>query len=563
MLGQIQYYGPGVWDWLKLPPDFTHLTRFPTEMNDWDVYVQLQWFSWYAVTHFHQFPLWNPYRCGGMSQLGNPNASILTPFFILPFLLGPAAALNADLILHLAVGFAGGYVLGRVLGLSMLAAVVCAAVFPASSWYYLRLAAGHFDFICAVYIPWIAAFLFLSVESRRILFAALAGLFLALCVMEGDYLVLEAILLVATLSVTLSIVRRDVWPIIAGILAGVFGAAFAAPRLLAVIQLMRIYPRSGFGPDRNSVGLLLTSIFSRNQDLNRVFAVFGFQEYGSYISLAFVILAIAAFFRPKLSDQLTLVPWLVSALVFFAVATGGQQSFSSSPFLSNLPLSGDIRVPARFMIGFVLCAGVIFAYGADVLAGLKPWGPRVVAAMLVVGLLDSWAVGPPNLRYMYRPPQRSGEPVSREFRQVWSESLDDMIMTTLTLANEGSVHCGGYGMFELTTHVLGYNQNGYRGEYHLSGSGVAAETYWSPNRLKYRIDSPDAATLVVNQNFYPGWRVISGRGEVYSEDGQLAVRVQPGRQEVELRFIPTFLFRSLILSLLASATAMSLWWKRF
>ena len=558
MLCQIQYYGPGVWSWLKLAPDFSHLTRFPTQQNDWDVYVELRWVSWYTVTHFHQLPLWSPYRCGGMPQFGNPNASILTPFFLPALLLGPATALNAELILHLAVGFCGGYVLGRVLQFSTLAAIVCAAVFPASSWYYLRLAAGHFDYISAVYLPWISVFLYLSVDRERILYAALAGFFFALCVTEGDYLVSEVILLVSTLSVTLAAVKRSLFPIVAGIFTGIFGAAFAAPRLLSVIQLMQIHPRGGFGPDRNSVGLLLTSVFSRNQDLNRVFAVFGFQEYGSYISLAFAILAIVAFFGPRLN----LVPWFASALVFFAMATGGQHSFSSSPILSHLPLSNDIRVPVRFMIGFVFCAGVVIAHGAEVLARLKPWGPSVLTALLVVALVDSWAVGPPNLRYMYYPPQRRQEPISREFRQVWSDSLSDMVMTTLTLANEGSVHCGGYGMFEVTTHVLGYNQDGYHGEYHLIGSGVARQSYWSPNLLKFHIDLPRTATLVVNQNFYPGWRVVAGRGEVYSEDGQLAVRMPPGRQEIELGFRPTYLFPSLIFSLLSAAVTVLLWWKR-
>src|SRR5260370_35148491 len=109
------------------------------------------------------------------------------------------------------------------------------------------------------------------------------------------------------------------------------------------------------------------------------------------------------------------------------------------------------------MVGLVFWGGVIIASGAQALARLEAWGPRIVAALLAVALVDSWAVGPPNLRYMYRPPQRSPEPVSREFRQVWSTTLDDMVLTTLTLANEGSGHCGGSGMFELTTHVLGYN----------------------------------------------------------------------------------------------------------
>src|SRR5260370_36618155 len=93
------------------------------------------------------------------------------------------------------------------------------------------------------------------------------------------------------------------------------------------------------------------------------------------------------------------------------------------------------------MVGLVFWGGVIIASGAQALARLEAWGPRIVAALLAVALVDSWAVGPPNLRYMYRPPQRSPEPVSREFRQVWSTALDAMGMATLTLGTQSYSNC--------------------------------------------------------------------------------------------------------------------------
>ena len=52
-----------------------------SEQNDWDLESQLNWAPYYTVVHFHQIPLWNPWKCGGMPMLGGPQARFLTPFF--------------------------------------------------------------------------------------------------------------------------------------------------------------------------------------------------------------------------------------------------------------------------------------------------------------------------------------------------------------------------------------------------------------------------------------------------------------------------------------------------
>jgi hypothetical protein len=95
------------------------------------------------VTHFHQWPFWNPYKCGAMPMLGNPESGIVTPFLLFYLILGLIPGMLLDEIyLHVAIMFAGGYVFGRELGLVPLAALVLAAMFaveflaiaPCCSW---------------------------------------------------------------------------------------------------------------------------------------------------------------------------------------------------------------------------------------------------------------------------------------------------------------------------------------------------------------------------------------------------------------------------------------------
>src|SRR5271167_2122256 len=83
---------------------------------DWDYHMQLHWVIWYTITHFHQFPFWNPYKCGGMPLLGNPQSPILTPFLLVDLLFGPVIGLHLASIVHVAIAFGGAYFLARVLG---------------------------------------------------------------------------------------------------------------------------------------------------------------------------------------------------------------------------------------------------------------------------------------------------------------------------------------------------------------------------------------------------------------------------------------------------------------
>jgi hypothetical protein len=288
--------------------------------HDWEFSAALHWVPYYTVLHFHQLPLWNPYKCGGMPMFANPQSRVLTPFFLLHLLVGPIAGLELEVILHLAIAWSGGYVLGRALAMRPLASAACASGFAASSWYSLHLTEGHAVFLPATYLPWVGAWFCIAINRRRLLPAALGGLTIGLMFFEGGlYVGIFAIILIATITAPMVLTRLSLWPLWSAITMAVFTAGFVAIKLLPAIAFFKLYPRGVTGGEGNQWPVIQTCLFSRNQDILRVGpGSFGFQEYGAYISIAFVVLALCGavygWRRPW--------PWLIAGFIFARIAQG-------------------------------------------------------------------------------------------------------------------------------------------------------------------------------------------------------------------------------------------------
>ena len=223
---------------------------------DRDYFTETAWAASYTVNHFGQLPFWDPYKCGGVPLLADPQSRIFTPFFLLHLAFGSIIAIKLELTIHLAIAWAGGYVLGRLLGLSYLAAAVCASVFPSSSWVYLHFAAAHVTFVPALYLPWVLSMWMLSADRRQLLPAALGGLLLALMYTEGGFYVLSfAAPLFATVALVTAAQRRQVWPVLALPLMGVFALGFASIKLLPTLALH--ISRGTISAEVESLGMLV------------------------------------------------------------------------------------------------------------------------------------------------------------------------------------------------------------------------------------------------------------------------------------------------------------------
>jgi hypothetical protein len=560
MLADLVYLGPGVSKWITAGPVFSHLTRLPIN-GDWDMFTDLRWVVYRTTTHFLQFPYWNPYKCGGMPLLGNPEAVVATPFLLLDLITGPIAGLYLQLVLHIALGFAGGYVLARVMGMSAIAGLVLASVFLSTSWLYLQLAMGNLTLSLPIaYWPWMLALFVVGIDRRKIAPLSLGGLMLALNATEGNYTFLYAVIMMGVLALTLALTERSIYPIVAAIILVIFGTAMGAIKLLPVGETLALYPRGGWaGPENDTLLMIPTFLFSRNQDLFREIPGLAlFACYGAYLSPAFALMAVIGL----ATGRLKMLPWLVAAIIFLLLARGNTGPYCALTLLRRLPLCANIAFPTRFIFPMVFAVGVIAAYGADFICrGAGHWGRRAIGALLIIGLVDAWLVGPPNLRYLFHfaPPIVARAP---QFKQFWLD--DTQTMTEYNEANLGAVHCWGYGKdTDLTTIVAGYNQAKYSGEYYLVGPGQVTQIEWSPNQLRYHVTTPAPTELVLNQNYFPGWRLVSGPGDLASRGGLLSVRMAAGSHDFTLRYRPEHLAIAMNASLLGLFATVLLWKKGY
>lgn len=522
----------------------------PGAAFDWDFFLELHWVPYYEVLHFHQFPLWNPYKCGGMAMLGNPQSGFLTPFFLLQLLVGPVAGLHLEIPLHIAVAWVGGYFLARTLGLGWLAALTLGSVFPGSSWLYLHLSEGHAVFLPAAYFPWVMACAWRSARTDRLTPAMVAGALCALILGEGGiYSLSQAGVMVGVMLLPMALLERRLAPLLSLLAIGLFTTGFSAIKLLPAAHTMLGHPRPWESYDANSIRTLLIALFSRNQDNYRPWAEpWGFHEYGAYLSLfPFLALASVAAWRRR-----GVRIWWCVALIIFLMMLGDFVPYSPWSLLHRLPIYSSERVPSRFAMPFTLAIAVLAAYGVDALARWR-LGRLLAGCLIVAGIADAWMVGSYDLAHIYdaQDPPLKSSPV---FRQYQASTYS---MFPIGRANMGAVSCYEYTWF--TTEALGLNQRGYRGEQYLLGPGQVRLLRWSPNALSYRVDALGHAILVINQNYDRGWRLWQGRGNVIDLQGLLAVEITRGRQTVVLRYLSSDFLLGAAITFLTALLAWALW----
>jgi hypothetical protein len=494
---------------------------------DRDYFTETAWAAAHTINHFWQLPFWDPYKCGGEPLLADPQARIITLFFLLHLVCGPVAAIKLELAIHLAIAFAGGYFLGRLIGLRYVPAAVCASVFPCSSWIYLHFAAAHFTFVPGLYLPWVLSMWMLSVEGRRLLPAAVGGLLLALMYTEGAFYILSfAVPLFAAVALVAAAQRRELWPAVAGLLMGMFAVGFASIKLLPTLALH--ISRGTASTEIESLGMLAQELFSRNQNAIRTLngMEWSFFEYGAYVGpffASFVVIGV-------LCDRRRAMPWIVAAAVTFVFSLGSPVWWAPWPLLHRLPIYDFQHVPSRFLIIFVLALAPLAGIGAETLCSKGKLWTAITAVILAAAVGDCWKVNYINVMLAMAGEMSGPPPPAPQFRQFWEPSGRETF--SVARSNQGAVNC----YFAPGTNVKGYNQSGYRGEQYLLGDGSTKLINWTPNALDFDVDVPSSVIMIVNQNYDSGWRVRAGKGVVFPRDRLVAVLVPAGRQHLVLSY---------------------------
>jgi hypothetical protein len=398
---------------LSIPSGFT---------RDWDQHLAFAWVPYDTIWRFHQIPLWNPYKCGGIPGLGNPQDRTLTPFTLLHFLAGPIAGLYLEIPLHFSAAWLGGYLLARVLRLSRLAAIGAATVFPASSWYALHATAGHADLLSFTLMPWVLVPALLAVERRRLSYSALSGAMLALTFFDGSpYPTIYAVILMAVVMAGWTLYRRSAWPFLVFGLTLLFGVGFMAAKLLPAIDFIHGHPRPILHPEVNDYHLLGQLLLSRNQDLQRWPEIewkWGFWESGAYVGL-FIIPAIVGALVGIRNAAVRV--WLFAGICMLLIWGGSLGRYWPWELMHHLPILSDMRVPSRAIIPFTLILAMVAGFGFDWLAKAIPrFGGAITLILIIVATFDCLSVATPNYWHVVSQAETDLQPLPSEgFHQVF------------------------------------------------------------------------------------------------------------------------------------------------
>ncbi len=120
--------------------------------------------DWDQMLAFHQIELWNtklfgiekqwnPLMAGGMSLAGDPQVPVLSPSILLARMMPPAAAIKAAVLLFVAIGWVGAFLLARRLGLDRRTSALAGSLFAGNGYILSHLSHGHIGFLGTLTLP--------------------------------------------------------------------------------------------------------------------------------------------------------------------------------------------------------------------------------------------------------------------------------------------------------------------------------------------------------------------------------------------------------------------------
>jgi hypothetical protein len=361
--------------------------------------------------------------------------------------------------------------------------------------------------------------------------------------------------------------------------AGILGFAFAAPRLLPLMDMLSRFPRLVSSPEQLDLGGLVGVFTARTFDPHPPVTPWGWHEWGIYVGWIPLLAMVGAVIFARRAQERALA---LAGGLCIVIGLGRFSPYAPWGLMhDHMPIFESQHVPSRWLypgamvliIAFVAIFErwlrrvqrrtwfeVAYLFVAAYVAldiGLDAEHPLVGAFIRrAPAIADSTGpfhmekTAPPNLRY----------------------DVSDWAPTSfpLMLGNIGSIDCATFpGLhsyyWDHLGHMTGIGAKGvgdpaYRGEAYTAGDiGKVAITSWSPNAVTVSFHGASMGDLLVlNQNWDPGWRADGEATLDYRDTVATHIHAKDG--EITFRYVPRFFFLGCLL--LATAVAVLVWFFR-
>ncbi len=564
---------------LFLSPILSHIHYWG--IHGWDSIAAITAVGRDSILKYGQWPLWNPYVGGGLPMVGDVTTFCLSPLFPLVLLFGPVVGMKFLALVCMIIGLIGTFKLAREWGINARGAYLAALIFMFSSHFSLKIAQGAMEYYGQCWLPWILLFASRVVDrpGKWIKNSVLTAIFLGLAFLQGgsmhsffNLLILLLFLLIRSLQ------SRQIRGLLGlGLILFLF-FSLVSIRLLPVLETNQCAWRvvGPKGMQAESLLILPAAFLDRDQALYspvreerlRSPSSENWGEYGCYIGWLPIVLALLGLATWKRKQVL-----LGILLIFFSLFYLGHLSpIDFWSFLHRLPFFCWLRLPSRcsYIISFILALSA--GYGLTKLEYYFRF--RRLKAILRIGLpvlilifvfVDLIIISRPLLKIAYSVPPQSvgaGEFVQRA-EPVWI-SLHRMELSSHLymkyLQNQGEVAASFTDIYPGRSAIPQESPH-YQGEWYLTEPGnknYCRLRKFTPNVVWLNVSTERPNVVVLNQNYFSGWRVkgFPGAKAIFYR-GKIGIPVPPGRYQLKVYFWPRTFVWGFSLTLLT--IGFSLW----
>lgn len=525
---------------------------------DWDLHISWPAAARQIILRYGQFPLWNPYRCGGVPLLGEPESDVLSPLFPLILAYGPVVGYINSFVIGLGVGLYGFYMLARSYRISRLGSVLVGVTYTLSGLIIIPFAVGATNFLSVAYLPYLFLFFERYLRSGLLRYAIFSSLIASFMFLSGFHYVYIIILYLIAVTFIYGLIQKDIESIRKFVIVIFLFLSLSAIKFFPSLDVVFSHPiqfQPGEAPEYGySVKTLLFSLVSRNQTRSDFRhwggerpgffdgLSYGLEENGMYVGVVIFSFFLLGFLVGKKS----FFGQHMIFIFFLLLAFGTNIPFIYS-FFQGLPFFSDMRVAERFRYIFMVPFALFAGYGFDIFWQYikKYFGNNTVISMgafLCVGALivDLIVVNSRAFRETFR--VNSMTPNSPGFFAqtclTENEKRDGGEYRRI-FSNQGVINCVDNVFFD--THAICVGDPRYREEtYLLYDHNIVPVKRFSPNIIQIVVSPVKNDVLVINQNYDLGWRVkVNGKkGKVISTNGLISTPVEQGFNNVIFYYMP-------------------------
>lgn len=544
-------------------------------IQDWDMHLAYLESARKSVIEFKQFPLWNPYHCGGMASFGNPQSNIISLNLLLALIFGTILGVKISIFFHFLINIIGFYFLSKLLKISEKASILASIIYGFSGVLSSSLGTGMLPFLAISYIP-LVLFFYLKSEGNknRIVYIVLSAVFLSLSFYEGYHSTLIFLPLLFLMSLIKSIkekrllfIRNFVWIIILFII-------FSLPKLALSISLISNFPRKIIDESGYTLHNFFYFLLSRKQnyhgDMDITNYAYNTDENSLYVGfLPTYLFLLGLVYLFSTGDFL----WIFIIFISILLMLGSNFPINFFLILKKLPFYDSFRVAERFRFNFIIIFSLICGFGFDLILNYLKGIIKTLVYILVLIVIFI------NLFYFSKNNFfdntfvvsnsiiNTTQYINKDFFSVKNNIVENTIDSNvskppqyyqgkpvyvpwsneyiLTKNNIGLIDC--YESIPIKIYAKGVDEIGYKGEvYLLEESGMAKVGYWSPNLISISVLSLSKKKdlLVINQNFDSNWFVkidkVIYRARNYK--GLISFPIDNSKKEINFFYNPFQIF---------------------